>query len=178
MEKKNSEIQKVKLIFFFFFYPGNEFRVENRTFRANPNYEECLKLINYFIYEAPADRCYPTPCAIGTTYQPKPAKNMKFYTLATFFWSLKNLKLHDKVKDNKKDYNQATFTIENVKKKIKKYFSDPNPFKELERNPKFPLRKELFSSLYAIELLKDGLNFEKHRVFTAVSRIGEHSIGK
>ncbi|CAD5122315.1 DgyrCDS10753 [Dimorphilus gyrociliatus] len=154
---------------------GKEFRVANRTFKAKPNYEECVRLINYFIYEAPDDRCYPTPCAIGTTYQPKPDENMKFYTLATFFWSLKNLKLHDQ-RENVKDYDQATFTIENVKQKIRKYFNDSDPFKELERNPKFPLRKELFSSLYAIELLTDGLNFKEDRVFTAVSKIGDHSI--
>ena len=53
------------------------------SFIGSGDVSQCYEMVDTFIYTALPARCYPSPCAVGTTYQPSIPAGMFFHAMST-----------------------------------------------------------------------------------------------
>lgn len=121
---------------------------DGSTITGTGNPEACEKILDGLVYKVAPERCYPKPCAVGTTYQPSIDGQEKFYVLGAFYVTLKNL--GTVAKDGRLDLNDVNTKASTFCKRTYEDIVKERPdLKEFAS-------KTCIAGLYAVKLFHRG----------------------
>jgi apyrase len=124
---------------------------DGSTITGTGNPEACKKILDELVYKVSPDRCYPKPCAIGTTYEPTIDREEKFYVLGAFYYALKTVGAIGK---------DGVFNLNDALHKVMAYCK--RTYDDIVReipSQKDYASKTCTSGLYMVELFHRGYGF-------------------
>ena len=71
-------------------------------YKGTSDPEGCLLLLKDIVFKAPADRCYPKPCAISDFYEPSVPDNMPIYAVGAYRYNIP-----DQILDGKQQFTSG-----------------------------------------------------------------------